>query len=269
MTLSITALGPRYCYAECQKAICRLCWVCHKWYTWPKIHAKDKHSSLHWEHVFCSKTIWSTQLFWSTLALADTFLVDKMIWPTHFWSTKWFGRHFGWHIFCSTKFFVRPNVLPTPFLSTKCFGRLLFCRQNLLVDKIFWSTKKFYQHIFGWQNDLADNIFLSNTTLLWTKKFYISMTLSLSFNWLGHRSLLMLCLCRPIVCRSNCFRWKDLEPLLFISVSEKEKDSFIAPAIWKLSSFKVFCCCCWSESVCFFYLKRKCPIFSLLQFKLF
>ncbi len=109
-----------------------------------------------------------------------------LLWPTHFWPTKWFGRHiFGRQNdladtladtffvrqkfladknFCPTNIFVRQTFLSdkifnwhlfvdkmfwsTPFLSTKCFGR-----QNRLVNKMF------YQHIFGRQNDLADNIF--------------------------------------------------------------------------------------------------------------
>jgi hypothetical protein len=188
MTLSITALGTRYCYAECQKAICRLCWVCHKCYTWPKILAKDKHSSLHWEHVFCSKTIWSTQLFWSTPALADTFLADKMIWPT-LWPTH----------FLSDKIFRSTKCFTDTFWSTKCFGRHLFCRQNVLVDKIFWSTNYFTDTFlvdkmiwpthflstksFGRQNLLVDKIFWSTKSfgrqnllvdkMIWPTTFFV------------------------------------------------------------------------------------------------
>jgi hypothetical protein len=179
-----------------------LCVVYAECYTWTKIFVRDKYSGLHCEHVFCLKTIWSTQLFWSTLALADTFLVDKIIWPT-----LWLKHFLSDKIFWSTKCFT------DTFLSTKCFGRHLFGQQDVLahtflstkcqkVNVMFWSKKCFTDTLFGRQNDLADKNVLTDKTLVWAKGFQLSIT----FSWLGYRSPLMLSLCRPKVCRSNCFR---------------------------------------------------------------
>ena len=91
-----------------------------------------------------------------------------LLWPTQSWSTKWFGRHFGWHI----------------FFSTKIFGRqIFFGRQNFLVDqmfywhffvdKMFWSTPFLSTKSFGRQNLLVDKNVMTNKTLLLAKRLHI------------------------------------------------------------------------------------------------